>query len=422
MDVGGYALLALCREQDVASYLNAHLTEDFFWDDEEVELYKRCPDFVLKYHKLPSLETLEETYGDLPYCPEPIDFYLDLTRERFIHKTLNTGLYECSQLVKATKLDDAINVMRGILNTVIHTKYRRLMVEFGEEAFDLIKEAYLKACLSGPGGPIQLGWPTLDGMSGGIGPGDVVSIVGRPAVGKTWFSLYPAHHVWLQQQRNVLFVSMEMGSLPVVQRLAAIHAKVAIQSLKHGNLSLEQQDHMSNALLEVQGHPSKLWVVDGNLAATPSEIFSLAGHLDPDMIFIDGAYLMRHENKKLDRFTRVAENIETLKQATSQLKIPTVCSFQFNREATKNKSKDKEAGLEHIAYSDAIGQVSSIVLGLTQEDNPETMVSKKISILKMREGPIGSFDVRWDFTNMDFSEGAIVNQDGDVVLQPMGHI
>lgn len=413
MDVGGYALLALCREQDVTGYLNAHLTEDYFFDDEEVALFNRCSDFVLKYHKLPSLQTLEASLMDLPDCPEPPEFYLDLTRERYIHKTLNTGLYECSQLVKMSKLDDAITIMKQVLSEVIHTKYRRLMVEFGEEALGLIEEAYLKACLTGPGGPIQLGWPTLDTMSGGIGPGDVVSIVGRPATGKTWFSLYPAHHVWLQQQRNVLFVSMEMGSLPVVQRLASIHAQVAVHALKQGSLTDLQQKHLGNSLLEVQGHPSKLWIVDGNLAATPSEIFSLAGHLSPDLVFIDGAYLLRHENLKLDRFTRVAENIETLKQATAALKIPTVCSFQFNREASKKKKKNEEVGMEHIAYSDAIGQVSSIVLGLMQQDNPETMISKTISILKMREGPIGSFDVRWDFLNMDFSEG-VKMKEGDM--------
>lgn len=404
MDVGGYALLALCREQDVATYINAHLTEEYFQDDEELTLYKQCQEFVAKYHKLPNYDTMEEIYGEFPQFTEPSAYYLDLTRQRFIHKTLNNGLYECSQLVKGLSLDEAVTRLKQILNTVVHTKFRNLMVEFGEEAYDLIQEAYLQASTVGPGGSITLGWETFDTMSGGIGPGDVVSIVGRPATGKTWFSLWPAHQVWKNQQRDVLFVSMEMNNLAIVQRLASLHANVAISPLKHGTLTDSQQQVLGNALLEAQGSPAKLWIVDGNLAATPMEIFSLASHLNPDLICIDGAYLMRSENKKLDRFQRVAENIEYMKQATGQLKIPTICSFQFNREATKVK-KGQEAGLEHIGYSDAIGQVSSIILGVVAEDNPESMLSKKINILKMRDGPTGSFQVAWDFVNMWFAEG-----------------
>ena len=138
----------------------------------------------------------------------------------------------------------------------------------------------------------------------------------------------------------------------------------------------------------------------------------MAVQLKCDQVYIDGAYLLKHPNKKLDRYTKVAENVELIKQRTSDLEIPTVASYQFARTAKKqNKSSFKgatavqdEAGLEDIAFSDAIGQISSIVLGLFQEESVETLEKRKIRVMKGRNGEVGSFDIHWDFNSLNFDQ------------------
>jgi len=61
-------------------------------------------------------------------------------------------------------------------------------------------------------------------------------------------------------------------------------------------------------------------------------------------------------------------------------------------------------GVGEIGYSDAIGQISSIVLGLFQEDSPETIQSRKVNVMKGRNGEIGELRIAWDFIDMDFSQ------------------
>ena len=148
---------------------------------------------------------------------------------------------------------------------------------------------------------------------------------------------------------------------------------------------------------------AKLYVVDGNLAASAEDVFALADQLKCKLVFIDGAYLMRHKNTKLDRFTRAAENVELMKRACTDLDQMCFGSWQFNRAAVKDKKKGEKGALEDIGYSDAIGQISSIVLGLFQEEGVETMEKRQIKVLKGRNGEVGQFDVNWDFINMDFS-------------------
>jgi len=146
------------------------------------------------------------------------------------------------------------------------------------------------------------------------------------------------------------------------------------------------------------------FVVDGNLAACAEDVYILADQLNCHRVFIDGAYLLRHKNPKLDRYTRVAENVELMKRYVTDLDMSTFASWQFNRNGSqKGKKKGEEATLDDIGYSDAIGQVSSIVLGLFQEEGIETMNQREIKVLKGRNGEVGGFKINWNFNIMDFS-------------------
>lgn len=403
MEIGVLALLALCEGQDAAAFYQTKLHEDLFVSD-ELALFQFVQDHLHKHHALPKRQTVEESFPSTESLTiiEPASYYLDKLDERYVYRTLNIGLTDCTDLVGNYQLPDAVSRLEEVIGTILMNRNRQQMVEFSKDAWDMVKAEYIKKYTAGSEYGILFGWPYLDDMVGGLLPGDVASYVGRPAVGKTWKILYTAHNAWWLQKKNVLVMSMEMNVLPLVQRLASLHSHVSISNLKLAELTTTQQKKLEKAMVSAKDHPAHMWVVDGNLTSTPSEIYAMAAQLKSDVVFIDGAYLLRSENKKLDRWTRVAENIELIKKQTSRLQIPTVCSYQFNRETTKKKNE--QVGLENIGYADAIGQISSIVLGLFQEEGVETINSRSVNVLKGRDGATGQFCVKWDFMNMDFTE------------------
>lgn len=411
MEIGNLALLALCEKQDAASFYQTKLHEGLFVG-EELALFQFVADHVANHHVLPKRQTVEESFPSLEAAQivEPASYYLDKLDERYVYRTLNIGLSDCTELVGSYNLTQAVDRLEGVIADILMNRNRQQMVEFSRDAWDLVKAEYIKKYNEGSEYGILFGWPYLDNMVGGLLPGDVASYVGRPAVGKTWKILYTAHHAWWLQKKNVLVMSMEMNILPLVQRLASLHSHISISNLKLAELTTTQQKKLEKAMLTAKDHPAQMWVVDGNLTSTPSEIYAMAAQLQSDVVFIDGAYLLRSDNKKLDRWTRVAENIELIKKQTSRLQIPTVCSYQFNRETTKKKQE--AVGLENIGYADAIGQISSIVLGLFQDESVETIQSRMVNVLKGRDGATGQFNVKWDFQAMDFSE--IEDPDEDV--------
>ena len=174
----------------------------------------------------------------------------------------------------------------------------------------------------------------------------------------------------------------------------------------------EQVKKMGDKLFNVYPEKDKpFYIVDGNMAATVSELVQIFRHQNVGVIFIDGAYMLKNDDAKLGKYAKVGENVELIKKELAHaLDIPVICSYQFNREAPKKmkgptKGGSGQVGLEDIGYSDAIGQFSSIVIGLFEDESVETMVSRKMEVLKNRHGPVPlQFRVHWDMERMDFSE------------------
>jgi replicative DNA helicase len=251
---------------------------------------------------------------------------------------------------------------------------------------------------------LSYGWPTLDEMTGGIRDGDFTTIVGRPAAGKTYMLLNCAMNNWRVHHHPILFVSMEMSALSIMQRLAAMYTAKPVKGIIKGALSTKVFNAFTVGLEEMSQEQVPFWLVDGNLTTTVEDIRYLCQQVKPRAVFVDGTYLLRHPNVRMPKWDRIMENAESLKKdVATSLGIPTICSYQLGREAAKKKKSDKH-GVEDIYGSDAIGQLSTVVLGLFEHESVGTLLRRKVDVLKGRNGEVGSFVTRWNFNQMDFSE------------------
>jgi replicative DNA helicase len=415
--IGAKALKRLVAEKDAFAFVNARLTPDLFRGDEETAMFKFVTNHHEQNHVLPHMDTLEAQFPDLKNLdvPEPSKYYVSLVERRFGYETINKANLASQDILKADKeaVDAAAGVMRVALDRLTQQRYRHKILELGKDGPKLLLAAYYNMLNNGANA--IFGWPYMDQQMGGLLGGDVVSIVGRPATGKTYHSLFMGNaNCFGPPKLDTLFVSMEMNVLAIAQRQAAMYAHTNVTQLKTGSYSSLTFKKFAGSMQSLQKEEAKMYIVDGNLAASVEDIYSLAAVLRCKIVLIDGAYMMRHRNPRLDRFARVHENVEMTKKYTGELEIPTVASWQFNRKASeKQGKKGEEAGLEDIGSSDAIGQVSSIVIGLLQPEGVETMVKRSVKVLKGRNGEIGEFFIKWDFNSMDFTQWGLAPEEVD---------
>lgn len=119
----------------------------------------------------------------------------------------------------------------------------------------------------------------------------------------------------------------------------------------------------------------------------------------PDVVFIDGAYLMEDDQGAKEDWLRVAHITRDLKALAKLKKIP-IC---INSQADSTTSKKTGPELENIGFSKAIGHDSDVVLGLLRDEEMIEDKEMKVKVLKQREGTLGNVVLNWDFSTMNFS-------------------
>lgn len=405
--LGTKVLKRLCEEQNALGWQKARLSLQLFKSYEQ-PVYQWVQDHLKTHHTLPHVETLVAQFPDAAPLdtPEPSSYYVQQLEEQFCYDRINKGNLDAQDALKQDQAasPEAADILRRTLRDITQQRYRLRLLDVAKDAPSLVLQAYHQTSTIEQ--IATFGWPYMDQQSGGVMPGDVISFVGRPAVGKTWLTLWTALHNWTVQKMNLLYVSMEMATLPIAQRIAALYTHQNIQQLKVAGYSNQTFAKFYAGLKAMSLEQAKMFVVDGNLAASVEDLFDLAEQLACKIVVIDGAYLLRHRNVRLDRYTRAAENVELIKRYCTDLEMMAYCSWQFNREASKKQKKasGEHGDLEDIGYSDAIGQISSIALSLFQEDSIETMKSRKVRIMKGRNGEVGQFTIAWDFIGMSFKQ------------------
>jgi replicative DNA helicase len=412
--IGLQAIRALCVAQKPLDWQRAKLSPVLF-TAYETPAYEWAVAHLKQNHALPQVETLVQAFPSefsAMDTVEPPSYYLKHLENRFIYQQINKANLGSQEILKnlndapdnqkAKMLEDAEQVLRQTVNQITMQRYRQRILDVGKEGPSMVLAAYHNAATQDL--VAKFGWPYMDEQCGSIMPGEMVSFVGRPAMGKTWLTLKMALENWQQQKQNVMFVSMEMATLPIAQRIAAMYTHCGIGQLKIHGFSSSTYMNFATSLKVMGQEEAKFYVIDGNLAASVEDIYTLADMLLCRIVVIDGGYLVKHRNTRLDRFQRVAENVELMKQNGSDLDCITAVSWQLNREAEKKKKDGKEVTVGEIGYSDAIGQISSIVLGLFEDDGVETMKRRKVNVMKGRNGEIGEFSIAWDFADMVFDQ------------------
>ena len=407
LSVGLKLVSALLNEGDVKTFSKLDVNPVTL-KEHELEIYDFIKEFIYTHKQMPKSETVLIDMGleSLPIAKEVSSYYAKQVRERYISDTIKKGFADVKPFLQKEGMDvqGGIDCLTETLMTIHRATSKISIVDF-KDVRKFIEQAYKEKKMMGMDGTVLMGYPTVDILSGGMTGGDLVSIVGRPAMGKTWSTLFMAHNAWYNQHKTVLYVTLEMPVLAIEQRLASMHTKHNLTQLKKAQLPTKSYKDLLSKLDVLKDFEESFWIAGGDIASMVEDIWKLTMQVNPDFILVDGAYLLSHPNPRMGKYEKVAENARMLKQMLAmEFNIPVVASWQFNRTAEKKMEKDKQVGLEDIGYTDEIGQLSSVVLGLMQEESIETIMTREVRILKGRDGEVGTFNTRWDFVNMDFSE------------------
>lgn len=368
--------------------------------DEEIPVYEFIRTHYRQYGELPRPETVRQnTRVTLPTPDEALEYY----RQRVNDRKLYIDVRETFPALRAAMQE---NEMASVVEQIEHL-HRLTRTTTAEEDIRAVNQTVAAALREyrrrqqNPGlTGVPSGWSQFDSITGGYQDADLVGWVARMGMGKTYLLLKQAIAAWEARYR-VMFVSMEMSLSQITNRFLGMQGNVNPDYIKRGQLSSRAYQRLSRYAGSM-AHADNLIFVAGSFKKRTTDIELMAQELQPDIVCIDGAYLLKpEEGNRAQRYEKIALVFDDLAAIRVRLGVPLLFTTQFSKQAGK---RGKEGSLENIAFTDAVGMHCSLVVGIKEGRNPHQKTRRRVEFLKGREGEEGMVTVNYSFAPMDFNE------------------
>jgi len=243
---------------------------------------------------------------------------------------------------------------------------------------------------------LPTGFPTLNEMTSGLQPADLVIVAARPGMGKTSFALNIAQHA-AREGRRVGVFSLEMSREQLFLRMLTGQARVDAHRLRTGRLGREEWQRLTAAFGEMAAMP--LWI-DDTAGTGVMEMRAKSRRLKMeqglDLLIVDYLQLMRSRGRFENRNQEITEISRSLKELAKELHLPVMALSQLSR-APEQRGGDRRPQLSDLRESGAIEQDADLVMFIYREEvykpTEENRGRAQIIIAKQRNGPIGNIDL-----------------------------
>ncbi|WP_100933924.1 replicative DNA helicase [Candidatus Chlamydia corallus] len=239
---------------------------------------------------------------------------------------------------------------------------------------------------------LPTGYPSIDEHSTLLCNGNFIVIAARPAMGKTAFAIDVALYLAINEKSSIGFISLEMGSHQIVERIISNLSEISCEQLRRGNFSGEILSKIEKISVDLQS--SHFFICDKNC----SEINSLINQAKAlkhlygiDILFIDYLQLIETDGRSENRQNEIASISRKLRILSVDLEIPIVCLSQLSRKVEDRG--DKRPLLSDLRDSGQIEQDADAILFLYRKDyysQESTKGLTEVIIGKNRHGSIFS--------------------------------
>jgi replicative DNA helicase len=217
---------------------------------------------------------------------------------------------------------------------------------------------------------VPSGYDSLDRVTYGWQPSDLIILAARPSVGKTAFALNLARNAALHPTKPtpVALFSLEMSSSQLVQRILSAESEIWLEKIARGKM----EEHEMQQLYKkgIQRLSTAPIFIDDTAALNIFELRAKCRRLkskhNVGLIIIDYLQLMSgaSENRNSNREQEISTISRNLKSLAKELQVPIIALSQLSREVEKRKEGNKIPQLSDLRESGAIEQDADMVMFL----------------------------------------------------------
>ena len=192
--------------------------------------------------------------------------------------------------------------------------------------------AKISAAANGTSG-LPTGFDKIDDIISGLQNGNLITIAGRPAMGKTSLALSIVKNIAIDHKIPTLYFSLEMNSASIVNRIISSVCSIPAHKIQSGRLLPAEWETLDNNMQTITDAPLYL---DDSARLSIYDLSNTARNCVNDhgvrLIIIDYFQLIQTQNRSnRSRHDELAELMHDLKILARELNVPIILLSQLNR-------------------------------------------------------------------------------------------
>ena len=300
-------------------------------------------------------------------------------------------------------LDDSETKMFNITNNYLKKNYEDIGNALAKAINRIDELRTSKEDISG----VPSGFSSIDRVTYGWQPTDLIVLAARPSVGKTALALNLARNAALHPLKptGVGIFSLEMSASQLVQRILSAESEIPLEKIARGKLEeYEYQQLHTKGIKKLEQAPI---FIDDTAALNIFEFRAKARRLvnkhNIGLIIIDYLQLMSGVgNGGANREQEISNISRNLKALAKELNIPIIALSQLSR-AVETRKESKMPQLSDLRESGAIEQDADMVMFIYRPEYYETFANENgestrgethIKIAKHRNGSLENIKLR----------------------------
>ena len=379
------------KDRDIIPVLEKGIKDDWFVDDDLRRVWRFVRDHYVNYREVPTAVAVVDNFPNFKVLDveDTIDYLID-NMVAFRRRTITRNGIELvvnkidmndheSALTEMSKTVSLVNE-QGVVGTT-HINLAENPDQFWE-AYENVQGSKLLG--------VPTGFEKIDEATAGLQGGQLITVIAPPKTGKSQIILRIAANVH-EAGMVPMFQSFEMTNHEQSQRYLSMTSNISNSNLRRGKLKGDEEDRLLKRL-DFLKESKPFHLVDAVNGLTIDALLAKAEQLKPDILFVDGVYLMMDQVTGEANTPQALTNITRgLKRVAQKLDIPIVISTQ----TLLWKMRGGKVSADSIGYSSSFFQDSDVILGLDQIEGDEG--NRNLRIVQSRNSAPETTTITWSW-------------------------
>ena len=393
----------LIETKDIKT-VQAEQIKDYFFTGQNKVIFKFINDYYIEVGDVPTARYLNGRYPSFKFekvdgeagTEESMVHWCREIRNKHKYNTLVDTLESTAEFMQNLDTEGAIEHVKKKISYIDSAVSVTSSVDI-RDGIEERKKRYLEKKITKGITGIPTGFPSIDRAIGGLNDSTHTLIMARSGSGKTFTEVIMGARC-IVDGYSVLQFATEMDDEIMRDRYEAVLFSLTRGDLnygkfKSGSLSPELEEEFFDFLDNDLPNFAPLTILPATGVMGARASIEL---LKPDVVFIDGLYMMDDDRGAKEDWAKVTNISRDLKKLSKTMSIPIVSNTQTDL--------NSKGGMSGVKYAQALIHDADTVIELWRDEVLINDREMEWRVIKNREGVPAKIITNWDFRTMNFDE------------------